>query len=240
MNLFLQILFAAQFTLTSPAVPASGALPTEFTCDGERASPPLAWANAPAGTKYFAVTMHHVPGGEDKHVYMVVYNIPATETGLAKNARATGEWGVNTVNRQPEYTPPCSQGPGQKTYTLTVYALSAQAKLTGRATMDDLLAAIRDTTLAQAKIDVTYARSGQAGGGRGQGPRLPQELDRAISELNLTPDQKQAVQGMVQQYGEKQRQIRDELLKQLKTTLTPEQFEKVQSAANQPPPPRRQ
>ena len=29
------------------------------------------------------------------------------------------------MGRRPEYAPPCSQGPGEKTYVATVYALSA-------------------------------------------------------------------------------------------------------------------
>lgn len=165
------------FTLTSPAVGADGRLPAEYTCDGASLSPPLAWQRAPAGTKSFAVTMHHIPGpprpsdtpNEDKHVYLVLYNIPATTTALDKALKKTNtgptsswRWGVNTVNRRAEYAPPCSKGPGDKVYTLTVYALSKEPTITPAdkrgATMDELLAAIKDTTLGTATIDVTYAR----------------------------------------------------------------------------------
>jgi phosphatidylethanolamine-binding protein (PEBP) family uncharacterized protein len=220
------------FSVSSPAVGKGGVLQAEFTCDGERASPPLAWSNPPAGTRFFAVTMHHIPGPGDKHVYLVVYNIPGNITSLPKNAKGIGSWGINTVNGQPEYTPPCSKGPGAKTYTLTVYALSSEARLENRVTMDALLAAIKDKTLATAAIDVTYSRTGTAAG-----PRLPQELERALSSLNLSDEQKQKVQGMVQQYGDKQRQLREELLQQLKTTLDPGQYAKVEAAMQQPTPP---
>ena len=231
---------AANFTLSSPAIPASGGYPIEFTCDGESASPPLAWSNAPAGTRSFALTMHHIPGPGDKHVYMVVYNLPANITSIPKNAHGVGAWGVNTVNRQPEYTPPCSKGPGAKTYTLTAYALSCEPTLalTGRVTMDTLLSSIKDKMLATATLDVTYARSGNAGPTRAgnAGPRLPQELERAIAGLDLTGDQKQKVQAMVQEYGDKQRRAREELLQQLKTALSPEQYSKVEEAMRQAPP----
>jgi Raf kinase inhibitor-like YbhB/YbcL family protein len=149
------------FTLSSPAFTKGGAYPAEYTCDGDRAAPPLTWQNAPAGTRSFAITMHHPPGAEDKHVYMVIYNIPAGVTTLPKNSRDIGTWGINTVNRQPEYTPPCSKGPGNKTYTLTVYALSSEPDLkfdNGRVTMDMLLAAIKEKTLATSAMDVVYAR----------------------------------------------------------------------------------
>jgi phosphatidylethanolamine-binding protein (PEBP) family uncharacterized protein len=228
------LVFASGFTLSSPAVPPSGAYPAEFTCDGASASPPLEWSNAPAGTRSFAVTMHHIPGPGDKHVYLVVYNLPSSVTSLAKNAHGIGAWGVNTVNGRPEYTPPCSKGPGEKTYNLTVYALSSDPTLalSGRVTMDMLLDAIKDKTLATAKLDVSYARTGSAQ----SGPRLPQELARAISGLDLPADQKQKVQTLVQQYGEKQRHLREELLSQLKAALSPEQYSKVEQGLRQPPP----
>lgn len=224
----------AGFTLRSPAVPASGVYPAEFTCDGESASPPLEWSNAPAGTRSFALTMHHIPGPGDKHVYLVIYNLPANVTTLGKNAHGIGAWGVNTVNGRPEYTPPCSKGPGAKTYTMTVYALSSEPALalSGRVTMDMLLDAIKDKTLAMATLDVSYARTGNAQ----SGPRPPQELERAIATLDLTTDQKQKLQALIQQYGDKQRKLREELLSQLKATLSPEQYAQVEEAMRQPPP----
>jgi phosphatidylethanolamine-binding protein (PEBP) family uncharacterized protein len=157
------------FVLSSAAVGADGKLPAEFTCDGASTSPPLSWVKPPAGTKSFAVTMHHFPGpprpgdkkGEDKHVYIVLYNIPTTTTTLEKGTKSVGIWGTNTVNRRTEYAPPCSKGPGAKKYTLTVYALSSEPKLKvpqDRVTMDDLLDAIKDSTLATSTLDVAYSR----------------------------------------------------------------------------------
>ena len=90
--------------------------------------------------------MHHLPpADEDKHVYMVVYDLPATTTHLDQGS-TLGSWGVNTVNRTPAYTPPCSKGPGVKEYILTVYALSAPpdfSKLSVSVRMDDLLSAVQ-------------------------------------------------------------------------------------------------
>jgi phosphatidylethanolamine-binding protein (PEBP) family uncharacterized protein len=162
------------FTLSSASVDASGVLDVACTCDGASASPALALKNLPAGTKSVAVTMHHIPGpprpgdkpGEDKHVYLVLYDVQAETVTIAKGALASGSkvgtLGVNTVNRRTEYAPPCSKGPGAKVYTLTVYALSSEPKIKpadGRgATMDELLAAIKETTLGTATLDVTYSR----------------------------------------------------------------------------------
>jgi phosphatidylethanolamine-binding protein (PEBP) family uncharacterized protein len=151
-----------EFTLESSAFKNNDTLPVEFTCDGTSASPPIDWINAPKGTVGFAVTMHHIPGPGDKHVYMVIYNIPATVTSIPKNVSGIGLFGINTVNGLTQYTPPCSKGPGEKLYTLTVYALSEQPEFTvpqTEVTMDVLLSAISSTTIATATLNVTYTRS---------------------------------------------------------------------------------
>ncbi|MCU1236792.1 MAG: hypothetical protein JWP63_4759, partial [Candidatus Solibacter sp.] len=34
--------------------------------------------------------MHHIPGPGDKHVYLVLYNMPVSTTSLGKNALGPG------------------------------------------------------------------------------------------------------------------------------------------------------
>jgi phosphatidylethanolamine-binding protein (PEBP) family uncharacterized protein len=58
---------AKGFILSSPEVVEGGALPAEYTCDGASATLPLVWSGAPAGTRSFAVIMHHVAGPGDTH-----------------------------------------------------------------------------------------------------------------------------------------------------------------------------
>jgi phosphatidylethanolamine-binding protein (PEBP) family uncharacterized protein len=149
------------FTLSSPEVVEGGALPAEYTCDGASATLPLAWSGAPAGTRSYAVIMHHVAGPGDTHWYWVLYDIPADVTGLSKNSTGIGVLGTNSVNDKTAYSPPCSKGPGPKTYTYTVYALSAQPQFTVPASQvnrEVLLAALQSITLASAELHVTYAR----------------------------------------------------------------------------------
>lgn len=152
---------SARFVLRSPAVGADGVLPREFSGDGESASPPLEWSGAPAGTQSYALVMHHVdPEGVTKW-YWILYDIPASVRSLPRNAKGIGTAGTNGVNRRTEYAPPHSKGPGTKTYVLTVYALSAPARVAVPAvdvTRDVLLAAIADRTLGSAELSVTYTR----------------------------------------------------------------------------------
>ena len=59
------------------------------------------------------------------------------------------------------YSAPCSQGPGAKSYTFTVYALSAKPSLPTQAnqvTGAVLAAAIADRTLGSSALTVTYTR----------------------------------------------------------------------------------
>lgn len=138
-----------------------GLYPKLYTCDSLGISPALQWSGAPAGTISFAITMHHFAKDGEKHVYMLVYDIPNNIHQIPDALSGIGQWGVNTVNRQNSYTPPCSKGPGPKTYLITVYALSSKPNITvskDRITMDYLLDAIKPITLASSEIEVTYSR----------------------------------------------------------------------------------
>ena len=149
------------FVLKSPEVADGGTLPKEFTGDGASATLPLEWSGAPAGTKSYAVIMHHIPGPGDVKWYWILYNIPADTQRLPKNVKDVGILGNNSVNSRAEYAPPHSKGPGPKTYSYTVYALSApvtpdvEPSKVNRAV---LLAAMKDKILATAEMKVTYTR----------------------------------------------------------------------------------
>ena len=160
------------FVLRSAAVATGGMLPVEFTGDGASISPPLEWSGAPAGTKSFAVIMHHFdPEGKTKW-YWTLYNIPAEVSGLPKDVHGVGTLGNNSVTRRAGYAPPHSQGPGEKTYILTAYALSAPVQVTVTATevnRDVLLAAMKDVILDSAELKVVYTRPAGASEGAGRG-----------------------------------------------------------------------
>lgn len=152
---------SGHFILTSNVV-TNGLLPVEFTGDGAGVSPPLAWSGAPAGTKCFAIIMHHVdPQGVTKW-YLTLYNIPADAHGLQKNSHGIGIFGNNSVNRDLAYAPPHSKGPGLKNYYITVYALSGPVQISlppaevGRSV---LLNAMKDLILDSAELKVTYDRT---------------------------------------------------------------------------------
>src|SRR5258705_5008696 len=82
----------AHFRLTTPALVSKGGFTASHVfngmgCNGQNLSPALEWANPPAGTKSFAVTMYDpdAPTGSGWW-HWVMYNIPASTTGLVAGA----------------------------------------------------------------------------------------------------------------------------------------------------------
>jgi phosphatidylethanolamine-binding protein (PEBP) family uncharacterized protein len=147
------------FTAFSSAFVNNGSYPKLYTCDSTSKSPPIAWKQVPKGTKFIAITMHHIPKDGGKKVYMLLYNIPAGATNLPQGATNIGTWGSNTQNKNLSYSPPCSKGPGAKSYIITVYALSDSLQFSNSAvTLDEFLDATKSTTLATSTITVQYAR----------------------------------------------------------------------------------
>lgn len=175
----------ASFRLSSPAVKDGGALPVEFTGDGDSATLPLEWTGAPPETKSYAVIMHHeAPDGAKW--YWILHDISAAIHSLPKNAKGVGTLGNNSVNRRREYAPPHSQGPGAKIYIYTVYALSAPPKITvppAEVNREVLLATMKDNILATAELRVTYTRpEGTTGRDARPGPGSDRPQNRPTND----------------------------------------------------------
>jgi len=139
----------------------NGIYPKLYTCDSLGISPGLQWSNAPTTTNSYAITMYTIPPTGEKHVYIVLYNIPSSTTSIPDNTKSIGVFGINTVDGKTTYTPPCSQGPGPKIYVLTLYALNAQPTITvpnTQVTMDILLAGMKNKIVESAVMSVTYTR----------------------------------------------------------------------------------
>ncbi len=152
---------ANQIKFTGNGFVHNGAYPKLFTCDSLGVSPGLQWSNAPSSTTSYAITMYTIPPTGEKHVYTVLYNIPATATSIPDNSKSIGVFGINTVDGKTTYTPPCSQGPGAKVYVLTLYALNATPTISvpnTQVTMDILYAGMKNKIVDSAVMSVTYTR----------------------------------------------------------------------------------
>ena len=128
---------AGPFTLTSLDVKHGARVADKhvfngFGCSGGNVSPALAWKNAPAGTKSFAVTVYDpdAPTGSGWW-HWVVFNLPASTTSLPAGAGdgsgsklPPGTVESRTDFGKPGWGGPCPpQGDKPHRYVFTVYAL---------------------------------------------------------------------------------------------------------------------
>lgn len=154
-------------TLTSPNFINGGKLPIDNTCDGKGISPALAWSGGSSKIVSYVIIMDSVPGplrpGEENignHFYLIVYNIPATANVFLEGSSDIGTLGQNFQGKKIGYTPPCSQGPGIKSYNLYLYGISEILNLKNTdATEKNLLAAINGKIVSSSSITVFYERS---------------------------------------------------------------------------------
>jgi phosphatidylethanolamine-binding protein (PEBP) family uncharacterized protein len=160
-NLVTSPAIANQIKFTGNGFAHNGLYPKLYTCDSLGISPGLQWSNAPTTTTSYAITMYTIPPTGEKHVYIVLYNIPATAMSIPDNSKSIGIFGINTVDGKTTYTPPCSQGPGAKVYVLTLYALNAPPTFSvpsNQVTMAILQASMKNKIVDSAVMSVTYTR----------------------------------------------------------------------------------
>ena len=148
-------LAADDFTLTSPSFEDNGKLGVKNAgndksnpnCVGENVSPPLSWANPPAGTKSFAIFMFdpegRPPGGVS---HWVAYGIPVTVTGFAEGevSKPSDKYvGGTSLMKLSTYFGPCTPPGPIHHYTLTLMATDLEpTALAAGLTRDEVIKAL--------------------------------------------------------------------------------------------------
>jgi Raf kinase inhibitor-like YbhB/YbcL family protein len=126
---------APAMTLTTTAWPDGDPIPVKYTQAGEQVSPPLTWTNTPPGTQSFVLHFHDPDVARnrttDDQVHWLVWNIPATATGLPENVPKGNE--LPDGSRQTSATAHgVYRGPGAPAtgpvhhYTFEIYALDTK------------------------------------------------------------------------------------------------------------------
>jgi len=121
-------------TLTTPAWPDGDPIPVKFTQAGEQVSPALNWTNTPPGTQSFVLHMLDPDVARNKttdtQVHWLVWNIPATATGLPENVPKGAA--LPDGSQQISASGPVYRGPGAPAtgpvhhYTFEIYALDTK------------------------------------------------------------------------------------------------------------------
>lgn len=175
-------LFAAQvfaqdipetITVTSSVFDHHGMVPEENSAYGDNVSIDLNWSNLPAGTEQLALIMDdpivvEIGMMETPFVHWVVYNIPASASGLPAGMSSDAEisapglqGAINGHNglRRPGYFGPRPPANGQlHAYHFRVYALDSELDLEPGLNKDQLLDAMDGHILATGMLMGHYER----------------------------------------------------------------------------------
>jgi len=156
---------AMALTLTSSAFKPGDKIPSQYTCEGADISPPLAFADVPAGTKSLAFLLDDPDAPDPKApkrvwAHWLVYNLPPDSQGLPENAGRSGlpKGAVTGLNdrQQTAYHGPCPPI-GRHRYFHKLYALDTV--LTAKPlTKAELEAEMKGHILAQAELMATYQK----------------------------------------------------------------------------------
>lgn len=143
------------FAVTSPAFGDGDVVPAQFTCDGNDQPPPLHVSDPPEGTRSFALIMDDPDAPKGTFTHWLSYDIPPSGDELKA---AAGKTLRNSFGRS-GYGGPCPpQGHGVHRYYFTVYALDVRSLEVSVESRDDLEAALKDHTLAKARLMGRYER----------------------------------------------------------------------------------
>lgn len=147
------------FLLTSTAFSEGGAIPRIHTCDGDDASPPLAWTGVPGGTVSLALVVDDPDAGGFIHwlAYAIdpaAGSLPAgvsgVEDGISEGINSFGNLG---------YGGPCPPS-GTHRYVFRLLALDVNPTFSGPPEASALNAATAGHILGEATLTATYRRGG--------------------------------------------------------------------------------
>ena len=149
--------------LTSTAFTNGGAIPKQYTGEGDDLSPQLRWKDAPNNTQAFAVICHDPDAplvstnGTYGFVHWVLYNIPANANELPEGCQEYTA-GKNNFGNVGYGGPMPPNGHGTHQYYFWVLALDKDLKLSAGLDMWELLAKIEPHVIGMNRLVGTYQR----------------------------------------------------------------------------------
>lgn len=154
---------AMSIHLTSTAFADEQSIPVKYTCDGDDVSPPLAWTNAPVGTKSFSLIVDDPDAPSGTWVHWVVYDLPTDVRSLPENLAKSqyipgnAKQGLNDFKRL-GYGGPCPPPGKAHRYFFKLYALDTMLDLKPGLTKANVLKAMAGHVLAEGQLQGTYQR----------------------------------------------------------------------------------
>lgn len=148
--------------LSSTAFDTGGPIPSRYTGDGEDVSPALSWADAPEGTREFALICHDPDAPLIKpatygFVHWVLYGIPGDVSALPEGV-ADYSSGGNDFGNAAYGGPAPPPGHGRHHYFFWLLALDCETRFDAGLTMWELLEKIEPNVIGMNRLVGTYAR----------------------------------------------------------------------------------
>ncbi|PIW25681.1 MAG: YbhB/YbcL family Raf kinase inhibitor-like protein [Rhodospirillales bacterium CG15_BIG_FIL_POST_REV_8_21_14_020_66_15] len=150
--------------VSSTAFGDGGAIPVKYTGEGDDVSPPLAWTDAPAGIRSFAVLCHDPDAplvserGTYGFVHWVLYNIPGSARSLPE-AVASYTAGLSDFGRTGYGGPMPPPGHGVHRYYFWLLGLTSEPDLEAGLTLWELLKRIAPDLVGMNRLVGTYERT---------------------------------------------------------------------------------
>jgi Raf kinase inhibitor-like YbhB/YbcL family protein len=148
--------------ITSSAFKNNAPIPSQFTCDGQDVSPPIAWQNIPPACKSLCLICDDPDAPGKTWVHWVCYDIPTAVTGIAQGCPKAdtisgggkqGKTDFGSIG----YGGPCPPS-GSHRYFFKLYALDVMLNLPAGKTSQQIEQAMAGHIIAQAKLIGIYAR----------------------------------------------------------------------------------
>jgi Raf kinase inhibitor-like YbhB/YbcL family protein len=145
-----------QLEVTSSAFRANEPIPSEYTCDGSSATPPLTWSQVPKDTKSVAIFVEDIDAPRGAFTHWLITGISPLTTQLASGGGLpAGAVAAKNSKGEAGYTAPCPPS-GKHRYYFHVFALDTN--IGAPATKLDFLTAIKGHVLADGQLMGTYQK----------------------------------------------------------------------------------
>jgi Raf kinase inhibitor-like YbhB/YbcL family protein len=146
----------AAIEVRSAAFAAGAPIPARFTCKGNDTPPPLSWSGLPAGTASIALVMDDPDAPAGTFTHWVVFNLPATATGIAGGRLPSGAAQARNSGGQATYIGPCPPS-GTHHYRFTIYAEQRRLGLPSGAALPLALNAIKANAIASGQLTGVFS-----------------------------------------------------------------------------------
>ncbi len=145
--------------ISSPEFASLNTIPKRYTDDGENISPPLQWSGLPTGTQQLVLICFDpdapLPRG---YTHWLLYNIPATVNEISEGGGSKFTEGTNSSNQSGYTGPAPPKGHGPHHYYFWLYALDTELDLKPSINHEQLLDAIANHVIEQARTVGIYER----------------------------------------------------------------------------------